>query len=100
MKRVVTKQELDTLVKANDTVRGTHDYMKYFMMMEYKTKQNGKWSAWKYLGHGIPIPADMTVKKVKDAVYLMRSSISSETGEDEMTRLLVTEAVNKVLNIF
>ena len=48
MKRVVTKQELDTLVKANDTVRGTHDYMKYFMMMEYKTKQNGKWSAWKY----------------------------------------------------
>ena len=39
MRRVVTKQELDTLVKANDTVRGTHDYMKYFMMMNVNTNK-------------------------------------------------------------
>lgn len=42
MKKTVSEQEMNKLVEASDSVRGTKDYMKYHMMVEYKTKRDGK----------------------------------------------------------
>lgn len=99
MKKMVSDQEMEKLVEANLSVCGTSDYMKYHMMTEYKTKCNGKWSNWKFLGWGVPVPFDMKVKKVGDNVFLMREDIS-HVGEEEVTRYTLTESVNQILNVF
>lgn len=98
MKKTVSEQDIQKLVEANDSVRGTSDYMKYHMMIEYKTKHNGKWSSWKFLSWGVPIPFDMIVKKVGKNIFLMREGLSA-MGEEEITRYTLTESANTILNI-
>lgn len=98
MKKTVSEHEMNKLVEANDSVRGTNDYMKYHMMAEYKTKRDGKWSKWNFLSWGVPVPFDMTVKKVGENVFLMREGVNC-MGEEEITRYTLTESVNQILNV-
>ena len=63
MKAIVTEAEFQKLSEANEKVKGTNSYAKYRMMMEYKTKTDGRWSAWRFFGWGVPVPVDMKVKK-------------------------------------
>lgn len=98
MKKTVSELEMQKLCEANDSVRGTTAYTKYHMMIEYKTKRNGKWSAWKFLGWGVPVPFDMVVKKVGEKIYLVREDLSV-MGEYEVTRCTLTDTANEILNI-
>lgn len=98
MKKTVSEEEMRKLIEANDSVSGTSDYRKYHMMIEYKTKHNGKWSNWKFLGWGVPVSFDMKVKKVGENVFLMRED-NNCMGEEEVTRYTLTESVNQILNV-
>lgn len=98
MKTEVTKADLERLVEANDSVKGTHAFRKYQMMMECKYRTaSDKWSAWKFLGWNVPTPADMKVKKVGNNVYLIRETYIDY--EETVTRYTLTEACNEVLKV-
>lgn len=99
MKSVVTELEFQRLSEANEKVRGTNNYAKYRMMTEYKTKTNGRWGAWKFLGWGVPFPFEMKVKKVGDKIYLMKEG-TTVFGEKEITRYTLTETCNEVLKVY
>lgn len=99
MKAIVTEAEFQKLSEANEKVKGTNSYAKYRMMMEYKTKTDGRWSAWRFFGWGVPVPVDMKVKKVGDKIYLMKEGITV-FGETELTRYTLTEACNEVLKVY
>ena len=69
------------------------------MPIEQKSKYNGKWGRWVFLGWGIPYVYDLTVKNAKDAVYLTYSGIDGG-GYECVTRYAVTNDVNDVLKIW
>lgn len=96
MKKTLTSKDFELLRNANDLVRGTLDYMKYWMMHEFKVKNSeGKWSGWKYCSWDSAYSLDEAiVKKVGNNVYIM-----SESGRS-FDRWTVTEEVNELLKIW
>lgn len=98
MKNTVTKADLEQLAEVNESVKGTHAFRKYYMMMECKYRtESGKWSAWKFMGWNVPTPADMKVKKIGNNVYLIRET--NIDHEETVTRYTLTEACNEVLKV-
>ena len=96
MKRIIEKADIQRLSEANESVKGTNDYYKYQMMVEYKRKENGKWSRWKFIGWSFPVCSDMKVKKVGRKVYLIIENNSDGT----ITRYTLTESCNEILKVY
>lgn len=96
MKKTLTSKDFELLRNANESVRGTSDYMKYWMMHEFKIKNNeGKWSGWKYCSWDSAYSLnEAIVKRVGNNVYIMSES------ERLFDRWLVTEDVNELLKIW
>lgn len=99
MKKIVTASEIALLREADDRVKGTNDYTKYHMMIEYKTKVGGRWSPWKFLTWSVPYPQDMKVSKFKDKIFLSTEG-HNVLGNEEITRYTLTEEVNKILKVY
>lgn len=99
MKKTLTSKDFELLHNANESVRGTIDYMKYHMMHEFKVKNNeGKWSGWKYCSWDSAYSLDEAiVKKVGENVYIM-SECADEYGC--VDRWKVTPEVNELLKIW
>lgn len=76
---------LDIIRQANETVKGTSKYNKYYMMKEDKI--NGKWI---FMGWYSPHEETANIKQVKDTIYLM---VSPET------RYTLTDSIKELLNI-
>lgn len=98
MKKTLTSKDFELLRNANDSVRGTSDYMKYHMMHEFKVKNNeGKWSGWKFCSWDSAYSLDEAiVKKVGNNVYIM----SENSYDNSIDRWTVTEEVNELLKIW
>lgn len=97
--KTITKEQIDNIIFLHESVKGTRDYNKYTMQIESKSKYNDKWGKWVFLGWGVPYVSELTVKKVKDTVYLMYSGIDGG-GYESITRYAVTDTINDVLKIW
>ena len=99
MKKELTKDDLNLLREANESVRGTKEYYKYHMCHEYKKNKDGRWTGWKYFTWGIPYSLDEAIiKKVKDRVFIMSKEPCALTHD--LDRWEVTESVNDLLHIY
>lgn len=97
--KTITKEQIDHINFLNENVKGTENYTKYHMLTESKSKNNGKWSKWTFLGWGVPYVSELIVKKIKDTVYLIYEGIDGG-GYESVTRYTVTNAINDVLKIW
>lgn len=79
-----TSEMLEALTAANEAVRGTDDYGKFYMQTDCKS-ENGKWF---FVGHNIPYTIG-TIKTFKGNMYIMTLK----------ERYHVTEAVKELLDI-
>ena len=79
-----TAEMLDTLSKANESVKGTDQYGKYYMEMNCKDDK-GKWF---FVGWNIPYSVG-TLKKYKGNTYIITLN----------ARFHVTDAVKELLGI-
>ena len=82
----ITQEQLETLRKAHEAIKGTNEYWKYSMEHSYR-KSNGTWF---FLGWGIPMKNyPVVLKTYKGKKYLYQA--------DE--RFTVCEAVENLLGI-
>lgn len=100
MRKIVTDEQIQKIIDANETVCGTVNYTKYSMCCEYKYKKtDNNWSAWKYVAWTIPYStgkfAKYYFKTVKGKLYIMAEC--EYMGEIE--RYEVTPAVKELLDI-
>lgn len=98
MKKVLTEEQLKTIINAQESVRGTLDYCKYDMCYEYKYRKNGKWTPWTYITWTIPMYGnanDYYFKTVKDKLYIINECPSQR----EIYRYEVTPAVRELLGM-
>lgn len=82
-----SQEMLEKLQKANDAVRGTKEYYKFYMETECRT--NGRWH---FIGHGIPNGIG-TIKTLKGKTYIMCEFFG------DMERFAMTEAVKELFGI-
>ena len=100
MRKIVTDERIQTIIKANESVCGTVNYMKYSMCCEYKHKEiDNTWSAWKYVAWTIPYGTGKFVKyyfkTVRGKLYIM----AENKYDNEIERYEVTPAVKELLGI-
>ena len=100
MRKIVTDEQIQAIIKANESVCGTVDYTKYSMCCEYKYREiNNKWSAWRYVAWTIPYGTGKFVKyyfkTVRGKLYIMAES----KYDNEIERYEVTPAVKELLSI-
>lgn len=100
MRNIVTDEQIIAIIKANESVCGTVDYMKYSMCCEYKHRKiDNTWSAWKYVAWTIPYGISKFVKyywkTVRGKLYIMAES----KYDNEIERYEVTPAVKELLGI-
>ena len=100
-KLYITREQLNLLTNARNSVRGTSDYLKYNMAMEYKyTKMNTNWY---FIGYSIPSriekPDFYYTKRVKDNLYIISEPYYDELGHLNVERFTVSEAVQELLHI-
>ena len=103
MKKNLTYEDLKTLRDAHLDLAGTPEYMKYKMENEWKyRKDNGNWSAWKWVGWYIPYSYDKAqIKKVRDTVYIVCEHPDGLGGSNPaVERYKVTPEVNELLHIY
>lgn len=98
MKKTIEKSEIEKLLAAHDAVKGTANYGKYLMCMEYKRKDGSRWTGWKFLCWSIPVARDMAVKTIKGQTYLIRE-FTDDMGYHNMERFTVTKSVAEILGI-
>lgn len=79
-----TAEMLEALTAANEAVKGTNDYGKFYMQTDCKS-ESGKWF---FVGHYIPY-ATGTIKTFKGNMYIMAAN----------QRYHVTDAVKELLDI-
>lgn len=60
-----TKEMLDKLIEANESVKGTVDYLKYYMECDWKYK-----GSWRFQSWSIPNTTGK-IKTVKDKTYII-----------------------------
>lgn len=83
--KVITKEQIAIIQAANESVKGTNNYHKYYMACEFKSSK-GKWV---YSCYGVPTTAaDYKVKSYGDRLYIM-------TRDDE--RYAITEEVLSII---
>ena len=83
-----TAEMLQTLTKANDSVRGTPEYTKYLMEQDFKSK-----GRWVFCAHSIPMHKG-NVKTFKGKTYII-----TETFMGYEERYHVTDTVKELLKI-
>lgn len=83
-----TTEMLQILKDANDSVRGTTEYTKYWMEQDFLSKRR-----WVFCQHYIPIKTGI-IKTFKGKTYIITEGIH---GYDD--RFHVTDAVKELLNI-
>ena len=87
----MAQEIFDRIKKANKSVIGTHDYLKYQMQIDFKSCSG----AWKFCGCGIPVyvatKVRVSIKTWKDRTYLIVESI----GDAE--RYTLTDEVKKLI---
>lgn len=83
--KIITAAQLETIRKANDSVKGTSKYNKYYMPYQFKTT-GGKWTGG--IWYVPQVNHDCIVKTFKGKKYIM---INPET------RYEMTEAVLELL---
>lgn len=97
MKKIVTMEQIQKIIDANNAVRGTYDYMKYYMCFEYKYRNyNNKWTGWKFMRWTIPTAytkGNYYLKTIKDRTFLMFER------DDSVERFEVNTAVKELLGI-
>lgn len=108
-KLYITREQLNLLTNARNSVRGTSDYLKYNMAMEYKyTKMNrntlkDEYTNWYFIGYSIPSriekPDFYYTKRVKDNLYIISEPYYDELGHLNVERFTVSEAVQELLHI-
>ena len=81
----VTKEQIKVLAKANELVKGTSDYAKYYIECEWKNDKG----VWKFIGHTNSIRPGY-VKKVRGQIYVY---------DEFNNRYRLTAEVMKVLGI-
>ena len=86
MKKEFTKEMLDKIVKANESVRGTSNYYFYHMSCCFKSSTSGKWV---FLGNYIPYQTGH-FKKYRDNLYII-----TENGD----RYELTERVRELIGV-
>ena len=73
-KKIFTPKDIEKFNTLNDSVKGTNDYHIYYIYSQSNWKNDdGKWVGWKAGSwtNGIYSNRPLTVKKVKDKVYLV-----------------------------
>ena len=93
-KTKLSYEDLKTLRDANNSVKGTNEYTKYWMEMSSKYMVRDRLSGWKFMGHGIPVVKSAKIKKFKDKVYIVTEDAYG------YNRWEVTDEVNDLLNIY
>lgn len=85
MKKIISNNYVLKLKEASDSLKGTSSYNKYYMMQESKIGKKWVFTGWcvPYKNH------DLTVKKVKNNIYLI-------DGDDRYT---LTSAANEILQV-
>jgi hypothetical protein len=86
-----TKEMLDKLTAANDSVRGTSEYTKYHMQSDAKT--DGRWH---FIGWSIPHSTGM-IKTFKDKTYIITEF--EGITERYFERYEVRDSVKELLGI-
>ena len=82
-----TQEMFEKLTAANDAVKGTREYSKYYM--EHELKRNGRW---KFCYHTIPHMVGK-VKTFKDRTYIITENAYG------VERYAVTNEVKELLGI-
>lgn len=82
--REFTKEMLDKLSVANESVKGTRNYQKYYMSITAKSEKTGKWF---HTGYYIPFTTG-TFRKSKDNLYIITVSGDRYEVTDEVKKLL------------
>lgn len=103
----VAQADLERLLELDASVRGTDKYTMYRMEAELKRKANGsnKWSEWKFLGFGMPLPAKefgYSFKLTKDGdgmtnLYIVDHVSFDDNGDLWSYRWRVTDEVREAL---
>ena len=98
-KKFVTREMLEKIYEANNAMRGTNEYNKYYMSTTYKRKENGKWTGWKFLGWGVPyrLNGEAYVKTVGENTYIMFEY--EDYGVPCIERYAVDEAVKALIGL-
>lgn len=89
-----TKEMLQTLTDANNSVKGTNEYYKYRMQNDYKRNGN-----WQFITHTIPHKTGI-IKTFKGKTYIITEGqmLNMVKGADAY-RYHVNDAVKELLNI-
>lgn len=82
-----TKEMLEKLQAANDSVKGTREYCKYYMQQDFL--HNGRWN---FCFHMIPYTTGK-IKTVKGKMYIVTESAY------DVKRYAVTDEVKELLGI-
>lgn len=99
--REITREELDKITEANEKVKGTDEYGKYYMPCEFKIKKDGRWKRWILSCWGAPVFRKGTyyLKIIKDNTYIISEEYDDGWGYLEVERYGVTDAVKELLNL-
>lgn len=99
VKKIITVKQIEKIRQAAESVKGTMEYNKYNMCYESKNKVNDKWTGWKFVGWGIPILAEYTLKIVKDKMYLVSEEKESWWGTISVDRYEITDIIKELLEL-
>jgi hypothetical protein len=85
--KVFTAEQAKQIAELTEELKGTADFGKYYMSLEYK---RGK--KWEYIGWSVPpTNADGMIKKYKDKTYIMYDV------QGEQRRYTMTKEIEKLI---
>ena len=90
MKKTVEQWQIDKLFEASNSVRGTKDYTKYLMQMEFKNGKTWSFLGWYYLSR--PVNSNVYVKTNPTGDYLY-----VERNNGDIDRYLLRDEVKEVM---
>ena len=101
MKKVFTVEDVNRLNELNNSVKGTSDYHIYYIYSQSNWKnEDGKWVGWKAGSwtNGIYSNRPLTVKRVKDKVYLVTEEYNVN-GYVQKDRYELTSRVREIFGL-
>ena len=99
VKKYITREVLEKIYDANNAMRGTDEYNKYYLSTTFKRKENGKWTNWKFIGWGVPyrLNGNAYIKTVRENTYIIFEY--DECGVPYMERYEINEAVKALIGL-
>lgn len=87
--KTISRQQLERLRHADESVKGTVDYTRYQMPLEWRNS-SGRWI---FLGYGIPnVNLDTSIQNVRGNIYIV------QTNADGLHRWRISDAVQNLLD--